>query len=232
MTKVKAKPAETKALVIREISMTTRQQDLISQRTPDVFVKEKPGRGGKRVTYVEGGYIINQLNKAFSPLGWDFEITAQGETARKLDKGSEGEVWVRGQLVINDHKNGFKMTKTQYGQHPIHTNTPIGDAFKAASTDALKKCASMLGIAQDVYWGADEAINAPTAPAKSTKPAPVSASELINKAKQMINTTSDIGLLIEWDERLKENKVYDKKQKDELSALIKARVADIEAKQA
>lgn len=221
----KKKTKEVKAIVIREIAMTPRQEVLIKAETPQAFIKEKPGRGGKKVTYVEGGYIINQLNGAFSPLGWDFEILDQGQTERKLDSGSEGEVWVRGRLVINDHKNGFKVFKTQYGQHPIHKNTPIGDAFKAASTDALKKCASMLGIAQDVYWGGlDDAEGAPQTKVSAKE----SVAEKLERAKAMIRSTNDVGSLIKWDEALKENKTYSAAQKAELSKLIKARVSEIE----
>jgi hypothetical protein len=220
----KRKRAEVKALVIREIAMTPRQAQLISAETPAAFIKTKPGRGKRPVTYVEGGYIINQLNGVFSPLGWDFEVLEQGETQRKLDSKSEGEVWVRGRLVINDHKNGFKVFKTQYGQHPIYANVPIGDAFKAAATDALKKCASMFGIAQDVYWGGmDTAEPVPVQKAKE------STTDKFERARAMIRSTNDVGVLIEWDEKLKDNKVFDAGQKKELSKLISSRVDELQA---
>ncbi len=231
MTAKKTKPVkEIKALVIQEIAMTPRQQGLIKQHTPEVFIKTKPGRGGKSVSFVEGGYVINQLNAVFSPLGWDFEIVEWGQTARKNEKNAEGEVWVRGKLTIVDHKNGFRVHKTQYGQHNIHANVPMGDALKAASTDALKKCASMLGIAQDVYWGGEDDAT-PVTPQTKVKQN-VSTEDKIARAKAMIRATTDVGLLIEWDERLQANKDYDKKQKDDLSKLIKERVSEIEAKQA
>jgi hypothetical protein len=231
MATKKKKTMEVKALVIREIAMTQRQATLINAETPAAFIKEKPGRGGRKVAYVEGGYIINQLNGAFSPLGWDFEILDQGQTERKLDK-SDGEVWVRGRLVINDHKNGFKVYKTQYGQHAIHANVPIGDAYKAAATDALKKCASMLGIAQDVYWGGLDSAEEAPAPAKGSGKVTASPAERFERAKAMVRSARDVGSLIEWDEKLKTNKVFTAAQKSELSKLIKGRVTDLEGEQA
>ncbi len=217
----------SKALVIQEIAMTPRQVGLINMETPKEFIKEKPGRGGKKVSFVEGGYIINQLNGVFSPLGWDFEIVEQGTTERKNEKSAEGEVWVRGRLIINDHKNGFKVFKTQYGQHNIHQNVPIGDAFKSAATDALKKCASMLGIAQDVYWGGMDTVDEAPATKKAT-----TVDDQFARAKAMIKSTRDVGVLIVWDEKLKTNKVFNKSQKDELSKLIKNHVSELEANQA
>ena len=40
----------------------------------------------------------------------------------------------------------------QYGNKDRYEAVPIGDTLKAAASDALKKCASLLGIALDVYW--------------------------------------------------------------------------------
>ncbi len=110
--------------------------------TPDKDIKWRKGRGGKQVPYIEGAYVIKKLNEIFSPIGWDFEIIDEKETPK--------EVSVRGRLTIKDHK-GHEVLKTQYGQHEKHQGVPLGDTLKAAATDSMKKCATLLGIGLDVY---------------------------------------------------------------------------------
>lgn len=209
------------AVVMGEISLTSRQSGIIAQETPKAFIKSKPGRGGKRVSFVEGGYVISKLNEVFSPLGWEFEVVEHGQTERKNENSSEGEVWVRGKLTIVDHVNGYRVSKTQFGQHPIHKNVPIGDAFKAAGTDALKKCASLVGIALDVYWGTLDT-NEAEEPKKPSREA------VFEKAKMMIQASQNIDGLIKYDDNLKSSKLFNEAQKKELSKLARARVAQLE----
>ena len=122
------------------------QLDFITQKTPRQFIKERPGPGGLRLEYVEVGYVINTLNQVF---GWDWDYTILDQQIGKK------QVWVRGELSVR--LRSHTITKGQYGGSDIKVNrqgTPlsIADDLKAAASDCLKKCASMLGIAGDVYW--------------------------------------------------------------------------------
>lgn len=122
------------------------QRSFIAQKTPGQFIKKRPGPGGKELEYVEIGYVVNLLNQAF---GWDWDfIIIDQEVGKK-------QVWVRGELAvrIKDHT----IIKAQYGGSDIkYTRNgeliSIADDLKAAASDCLKKCASLLGIAGDVYW--------------------------------------------------------------------------------
>lgn len=174
---------EIKAITLAQIALSTNQVAALTAPTPAQYVRTKPGRGGKKVSYVEGGYVTNQLNKVFGPMNWSFKVTERGETQRKNENNAEGEVWVYGELTIHDHKRGYNVAKGQYGQHPIHLKVPYGDALKAAETDALKKCASLFGIALDVYWNLlDTSVQEPAAQVPQT-PQPVSATS--TKPKQL-----------------------------------------------
>ena len=215
------------AIVLHEIALSARQTGIINVETPKDLIKSKPGRGGKRGAFVEGGYVISKLNQAFSPLGWEFEVVEHGSSDRKTENSAEGEVWVKGKITIIDHVKGFRVSKTQFGQHPIHKNVPIGDAYKAAATDALKKCASLLGIALDVYWGTLDREEA-SAP-KQTKLSPAEAFE---RAKLMLKSVRDSSVLIEYDEKLKTSKVFNEAQKKELHGLINGLVSQLDNKQA
>jgi recombination DNA repair RAD52 pathway protein len=46
---------------------------VLNKKTPAKFIKKRVGRGGKYFDYVETGFVIEQLNKAFNNM-WDFEI--------------------------------------------------------------------------------------------------------------------------------------------------------------
>jgi len=128
-------------------SLNPAQKVFITQKTPRKFIKTRPGPGGISLGYVEVGYIINILNQAF---GWDWDFRILDQQVGKR------QVWVRGELTVRvgDHV----ITKGQFGGADIkynrQSNEPvsIADDLKAAASDCLKKCASMLGIAGDVYW--------------------------------------------------------------------------------
>jgi hypothetical protein len=96
--------------------------------------------------YVEVGYVISMLNQVFG-WDWDFRIIDQ-QIGKK-------QVWVRGELTVRlkDHE----ITKAQFGGSDIKSNRngdpiSIADDLKTAASDCLKKCASMIGIAGDLYW--------------------------------------------------------------------------------
>ncbi len=123
------------------------QMAFITQKTPKQYIRSRPGPGGIMLSYVEVGYVINMLNQVF---GWDWDF-------RILDQQiGKKQVWVRGELAVRakDHS----IVKGQYGGADIKFNRSTGepisiaDDLKAAASDSLKKCASMLGIAGDVYW--------------------------------------------------------------------------------
>ncbi len=122
------------------------QRVFITQKTPDKYIRQRPGPGGMMLKYVEVGYVINTLNEAF---GWDWDF-------RILDQGiGKHQVWVRGELTVRLKEHAI--IKGQYGGSDIKFNRnkepiSIADDLKAAASDCLKKSASMLGVAGDIYW--------------------------------------------------------------------------------
>ncbi|WP_213279362.1 Rad52/Rad22 family DNA repair protein [Chryseobacterium indologenes] len=121
-------------------------------KTPEKAKKVRPAKGGGTWTYVSGSYMKKQLNILFG-WNWDFEIVSEQILV------DAGEVVVKGKLTCRS--NGQTIVKMQYGNKDIMfkkgTKTPlsIGNDLKAAATDALKKCAAEIGIAQDVYGPED-----------------------------------------------------------------------------
>jgi len=126
-------------------------RQIATQATPKAEIRVRVGRGGAQLKYTDGPYVIRTLNAAF---GWDWDFVADHEELL-MNGSTPFEVKVRGTLTVR--LNGQAVTKTQYGCQPIEmlkngsAPVSIGDCYKGAATDALKKCASLLGIALDLY---------------------------------------------------------------------------------
>lgn len=144
------------------------QVDFLLQRTPKHEIKTRQGRGGMQFSYVEHGYVTERLNLVFG-FNWDFEV---------VDKQIlEDEVIVEAKLTVRT-PGSQTIVKTQFGGADIKRHTSgaksgrplsIADDYKAAASDALKKCASLLGVGLDLYgrdrpYDLDEPEQAPGRP--------------------------------------------------------------------
>ncbi len=131
-------------------TLSEAQVDFLLQRTPKNEIKTRQGRGGMQFSYVEHGYVTERLNLVFG-FNWDFEVTDK----QILDD----EVIVEAKLTVRT-PGGQTIVKTQFGGADIKRHSSgarsgkplsIADDYKAAASDALKKCASLLGIGLDLY---------------------------------------------------------------------------------
>jgi len=114
-------------------------------------IKQRKGTYGNMLDYVETHAVIQRLNDAFDG-NWCFEIMSQDQHA--------GEVVVSGKLTADG------ISKMQFGSNKISTSKQgevisIGDDLKAATSDCLKKCATLFGIGLHLY-GADKADEQPS----------------------------------------------------------------------
>jgi hypothetical protein len=107
-------------------------------------IKQREGNFGKILDYVEAHSIIQRLNDAFDG-EWSFTMTKY-EIMKETD-----EVIVIGQL------NAGGIVKSQFGSSRITRAKETGDIIsladdlKAATTDALKKAATLLGVGLHLY---------------------------------------------------------------------------------
>lgn len=217
---MKKKLTETnKSITVVELKKN--QIEILNAPTPKEFIKTRPGKGGKQFSYVEVGYVINQLNRTFGPLNWSFQITERGETQRKVDSKAEGEVWVYGELTIHDHAKGYKMVKGQYGQHPVYPNVPYADALKSAESDALKKAASLVGIALDVFW---KSLDIQEPVKIEVKVTPQVKEDIFIKGKAFIAQCDDLITLKQLLERVDENDDFTVANKVQLKKLLNAKI--------
>lgn len=109
-------------------------------------IKQRIGTYGNVIDYIEGHAVIQRLNDAFDGK-WSFEILK----CKILEK--EDEVVVLGRLSAEG------VVKCQFGSSRITRAKDSGeiislaDDLKAAATDSLKKCATMLGVGLHLYNG-------------------------------------------------------------------------------
>lgn len=138
--------------MVGDLPFTEKQVNLLMQKTPTKFIKEREIPGGGKANFVETSYVIGMLN-LITGYQWDFDIVSEKE--------AHGQIVLKGQLTIRTQNGKADITKTQYGRANIKmkngTQTPLdyGNDHKAAASDALKKCASLFGIAWDIFGKED-----------------------------------------------------------------------------
>jgi Rad52/22 family double-strand break repair protein len=104
----------------------------------------KDVRGGVELEYITGEQCISRLNETLGVGGWSFLIREHGVHAEA------DEVWVLGEITASIE--GVAVVRQQFGSQKLRrarsngTPVDIGFDLKVAATDALKKCASLLGV--------------------------------------------------------------------------------------
>jgi len=109
-------------------------------------VKQRQGRGGITLDYLEAHTVITRLNEAFEGC-WSFEVLEH----RVLDD----EVVVHGQLtaggIVKGQFGGSEISRLRDSGKPVS----ISDDLKAAASDCIKKCASLFGVGLELYQKGD-----------------------------------------------------------------------------
>jgi hypothetical protein len=117
-------------------------------------------RGGVPLTYVSGEQVVRRLNDVLGVGGWSFRILRHDIHAEA------DEAWALGELVADI--DGQTVVRQQFGSQKVRrsrsTGAPldIGFDLKGAATDAMKKCAMLLGVG--LYLSRKEAPGVQRAP--------------------------------------------------------------------
>lgn len=122
--------------------------------TPEEHIEENENESGEKYKSVKGSYVKERLNFIFG-FGWEFEILSE-------QTHNNGEVVVKGKLNLPTKKGNY-ISRSQFGKHQTTTEMiksgnrtewktkNVGNAYKSATTDCLKKCASEFGFFWDIY---------------------------------------------------------------------------------
>lgn len=150
-------------------------------------IRQREGSNGTPFDYVEGHTVLARLNEAFDGI-WSFEV-------RSFEiNESRDEVMVLGILTAGG------VVKMQFGRSAItrgeQSKMPISvaDDLKAATTDAIKKCATLFGVGLHLYAGKSEPIEqngiGPKGASGPNSPSSLSTGRLSSKQHGYILTLS------------------------------------------
>jgi hypothetical protein len=101
-------------------------------------------RGGVQVTFISGEQVVSRLNEVLGVGGWSFRVLRH-----EIDAEAD-EAWVLGELVAQFDER--TVIRQQFGSQKVRRSRSTGAALdlgfdlKGAATDAMKKCASLLGV--------------------------------------------------------------------------------------
>lgn len=127
---------------------------VIERKLDPKLIKQRDAGGGRKLDYISGATVIRLLNKAFN-YQWSFEIInetlVKSEPKYNKHKKTYEEqrpyIKVLGRLTVPGYG-----VKEQYGTKIVMGGaTEQEGAAKSAATDALKKCATLLGIGLELY---------------------------------------------------------------------------------
>jgi hypothetical protein len=114
---------------------------VLTRPLPKDKIKQRPGKGGMTFNYVSPDFVIDLLNEAFG-YAWSNKIVS------KEDR--DGTIIVQMELTVPG-ADGTPVTKSHYGSCEITKGLDVGDAHKGAASDAMKKCATLLGLGLELY---------------------------------------------------------------------------------
>ena len=138
------------------------KKDILTRPFPAELIKQRQGQGGKMLSYVETHAVIARLNEGCDV--WSFEIVEH----QILDE----EVVVVAKLtadgIVKMSFGGSSLTRSNDGRL-----VSVADDLKSAGSDALKKAASLLGVALHLYGGSED----PAVPPRAGAPAPASPND-------------------------------------------------------
>jgi hypothetical protein len=140
------------------MGLSQHAKEVITRRLPTEKIKQRPGSGGMTFDYVTPDVVIDILNEAFD-YQWDSRIFESKREDNTVIVGVEVKVW---------GEDGVPVLKQQYGSCDITRGLGVGEAFKGAASDALKKAATLLGVCLELYQ--DEPASIPSAPRKPAAP--------------------------------------------------------------
>ena len=155
------------------------EAELYSRLAAPFDVTFRDLRGGVELEYITGEQCATRLNETLGFLAWSFRVLEHGIHAEA------DECWVLGELTVT--VGDRTITRQQFGSQKVKrsrsSGTPldIGFDLKGASTDALKKCASLIGVAL-YLWKKEPPIGLDTNGASSNGTMPTNGTSALRPA--------------------------------------------------
>ncbi len=140
----------TSALFEKWQNMPVEERLIMLQTTDNRYIEEHPGRGKRMYKYVAGHYMVMCANMAFG-FAWSSNVLQWERTDTEIICMGYIEAKIQGEL-IRKYAVGQQDISIVSGSNP-KVPVCLGDNYKAAQMDMVKKALSFFGIAKDVYSG-------------------------------------------------------------------------------
>lgn len=118
----------------------SKHQDVLAALSapfPPEVIRHRVGAGGKDLTWVDARTVAARLDEVIGVNGWDFAVEPVGDTST-----------VVGILTIR-FPDGTVARRQDFG----YETGGSGESLKEAASDALRRCASLFGVARYLYGG-------------------------------------------------------------------------------
>jgi DNA recombination protein Rad52 len=125
----------------------------LDEKIPRSAVALRDGGGPKKLSYLEGWYVIARLNEVLGQGNWDYN-TEEMKLVHSGETNGKQTVHYIAKVCLTVHglrsNNGYGITFSDYGYGDGSDKCNIGKAHelavKEAVTDGLKRCAKNLGM--------------------------------------------------------------------------------------
>lgn len=129
------------------IKTLEQMEEELNECIPRSVVSQRDGGGGRSLSYLEGWYVIDRLNKIFGPLSWSKEIVEIKEVVNKTNRGEFPAYLAKVRLTLFNSNYQGTVIKEAYGYGADKNGLNAHElAIKEAVTDALKVAAKDLGM--------------------------------------------------------------------------------------
>ena len=128
---------------MKEIT-STMYEDL-KKPLPSEAISQHPTK--TYLSSIKAIYVTERLNDVFGVGSWQIKV-------EKIAEGTSGMIVVKATLTIPEYNVYYEsFGGNDNGGENNNKNFDLGDAYKGASTDAITKIGSYLGIGIDVFKG-------------------------------------------------------------------------------
>jgi hypothetical protein len=133
----------------------TNQQSELEAPFPRQMIKKHPTKG---LSYVPVSEVIAKLNRVLGSSNWSYEVNRFWEAGTQETQSGVFPKWVMAHVTLTAVVDGERATKDGVGGQEVKTLKPksgsstpggvvdLGDEYKGAMSDALKKAAQGFGV--------------------------------------------------------------------------------------
>ena len=127
---------------MKEITSTMYEE--LKKPLPSEAISQHPTK--TYLSSIKAIYVTERLNEVFGVGSWQIKV-------EKIAEGTAGMIVVKVTLTIPEYNVYYESFGGNDNGGENNKNFDLGDAYKGASTDAITKIGSYLGIGIDVFKG-------------------------------------------------------------------------------